>query len=209
MLNCSVCGQSYGVAHSCPGPPAAAAAVATAWAAPTGFVPLHYFRQAVAIARFEDGAITSASLDRRSIPYGAAMWLLGQFLAFGHVLWAVAHSQRAIRWPAVAAGCFALIVIDAIWLLAQYGLCHVLARWLFGANGTYVRLLRPLLLGSIVTWLLIIPYVGMLAGELWSIAIMMLVFENVDGIGRLKAFALSFIVGILFLGLAHSLLHLP
>ncbi len=207
METCSVCGRPYGVTHSCPGPPSRVSA--STWPVPTTFAPVHYFRQAIAIARFDDGAIISASLDRRSILYGAAIWLLGQFLVFGHVLWALAHSQRATRWPAVAAGCCLLVVVDAAWLLAQYGLCHILARWLFGARGTYMRLLRPLLLGSIVTWLLIVPYVGTLAGGFWSIAIMMLVFENVDGIERLKAFGLSFAVGLLFLGLAHSLIHFP
>jgi hypothetical protein len=207
METCSVCGRPYGVTHSCPGPPSRVPN--STWPIPTTFAPVQYFRQAIAIARFDEAAIISASFDRRSILYGAAIWLLGQFLIFGHVLWAAAHSQRAIRLPAVAVGSCVLIMADAVWLLAQYGFCHILARWLFGAHGTYVRLLRPLLLGSIVTWLLIVPYVGTLVAGFWSIAIMMLVFENVDGIERLKAFGLSSVVGILFLGLAHSLLHFP
>lgn len=119
----------------------------------------------------------------------------------------MSHSQRAVSMPALAVGCCVAILLDALIMLVLYGLCHILARWLFGAHGTYVRLLRPLLLGSIVTWLLFVPYVGVIVADFWSIAIMMLVFENVDGISRLKAFGLAFSVGLLFLFFTLSLAH--
>lgn len=208
MATCSTCGQIYGVLHSCPGQRLTPAAQAAAWPVPTGFAPFHYFRHAIAIARLDDGAIISASLDKNSMAYGAGIWLLGQFLVFGHVIWAMASGKHEHRLAAVIIGFFVLVIVDALWLLAQYGLVHLLARALFGARGTYVGVLRPLLLGSIVTWLLVIPYVGRIVGGIWAIAIMMVVFEDADGIGKLQAFGLSFVIGVLFLGVFRSFLKL-
>jgi hypothetical protein len=207
LEKCSVCGQQYGVTHSCSGPPTAQP-VAT-WTTPIGFAPIKYLSQALAISRFDDRAIVAASLDSKSLPYGIAIWLVGQLLVYGRAIWIVANSRRAIFWPRAVSGCCTLLLVDAVWLLAQYGICHILACWLFRAHGRYVALLRPLLLGSVVSWVLIVPYVGMILSGFWSIAVMMLVFENVDGIDRLKAFGLSFVVGLVFLGVGHSLLNLP
>jgi hypothetical protein len=91
-------------------------------------------------------------------------------------------------------------------MLGQYGLCHLLARSWFGARGTYKGVLRPLLLGSVVTWLGVIPFVGVLVAGLWSIAVMMIVFENVEGISRLKAFGLSAVIGFFFAAMTRALL---
>jgi len=55
------------------------------------------------------------------------------------------------------------------------------------------------LIGSIVLWLIPIPYIGMIVAGLWSLAVRMVVFEKVDGIERLQAFALSFGVGFIFM----------
>jgi hypothetical protein len=41
---------------------------------------------------------------------------------------------------------------------------------------------------------------------LWSIAVMMIVFEDVDGISRLKAFGLSAVIGLFFTVLTRALL---
>ena len=43
-----------------------------------------------------------------------------------------------------------------------------------------------------------LPYVGTLVVALWSTAVLMRVFEEVDGLGRMKAFVLAFGVGVLF-----------
>ena len=44
----------------------------------------------------------------------------------------------------------------------------------------------------------VLPYVGTLVVGLWSTAVLMRVFEEVDGIGKMKAFVLAFGVGVLF-----------
>ena len=213
MVKCPVCGQPYGVTHSCPGPPAPSSALATNWPVPDGFAPVRYFRQAIAIARLNDDAIIAASLDPWSLAYGAVIWLIGQLLVLGGAL-RNAFSHNPVRHnPAIYGIVFIvalilLLVADVIWELVKFGVCHLLARWLFDGRGTYIRLLRPLLLGSVVLWLVALPYVGMIVGGLWFVAVMMMVFEDVEGIERLKAFGLALAVGSVFYVLVRLLLPL-
>jgi hypothetical protein len=205
MEQCPVCGRSYGVTHTCPGPVPTEAA-ATKWPVPQGFAPVHYLRQALAIARLDDAAVTVASLDKMAMLYGASFWVLGQLLILAGSLWAGGGAFARLGWFAALLTVEFVILLDATLVLAQYGLCHLLARWWFGGRGTYWGVLRPLLLGSIVTWLGIVPFVGVIIAGLWSIAVMMIVFEDVDGISRLKAFGLSAVIGLFFTVLTRALL---
>jgi hypothetical protein len=175
------------------------------WPIPAGFAPLHYFRQGVAIASLDDGAVLAASRDPHALLYGAPIWIIGQILALTASLYAKGALAR-INWLIMLISVGFLIVLGALLLLAQYGICHLLARWWFGARGTYLGVLRPLLLGGVVLWLSIIPFIGMFIAGLWSIAVMMIVFEDVDGIERLKAFGLSAVVGIFFQALVFAML---
>ncbi len=202
MEQCPVCGRTYGVTHSCPGPASAQTAIPTKWPVPSGFAPVRYFRQALAIAQLDDGAILAASLDKNAMFYGVALWLVGQLIVSARALWAVATPPGAPRGLVIAVSALFLIVVDALSVLLQYGLCHLLARLFFGARGTFLGVLRPLLLGSLVAWLVVLPYIGTLAAGLWSIALMMVVFEDVDRIERLQAFGLSAVVGGAFWVLA-------
>lgn len=206
MERCPVCGRSYGVTHSCTGPVATETPLAAKWPVPSGFAPVHYFRQALAIARLDDGAVLAAARDKSAMLYGAIIWLVGQSLIFAGFLWAGGRPLGGFNWFALLFGVQILIVLDAILMLAQYGICHLLARWWFGARGSYVGVLRPLLLGSVVTWLGVLPFAGPILAGLWSVAVMMIVFEDVDGIGRLKAFGLSFVIGLFFQALTRALL---
>jgi hypothetical protein len=198
MEQCPVCGNSYGITHSCPGPRSPESSVATTWLVPTGFSPLHYFRQAVAIARLDDGAVMSASRDKYALLYGAAIWVISQLLTLTVNLWAGAKGPTRFNLFVMLLTFGILIVLSALLMLAQYAVCHLLARLWFGARGTYLGVIRPLLLGSVIVWLAVIPFIGLLIAGIWSIAVMMIVFEDVDGIGRLKAFGLSAVVGVFF-----------
>lgn len=129
-----------------------------------GFAPLHYLRQAIAIARLDDSAILAASHDSNALDFGAVLWFVGQVLIFGSILLRVSGKGPAFHWELVFYGVGSLIVLDGICLLAQYGL--------------------------------------------WSIAIMMITFEEVDRISRLKAFGLSAVIGVAFRVLAASFLHI-
>jgi len=205
MVRCPVCGKTYGVTHSCPGAPETHAALPPKWQAPTGFAPTYYFRQALAVARLDDGAIVAASRDRNAMLYGAIIWLIPQLLGFGLRLWHAAPRAGTVHWLSLLLDFLALVLVLGVLLLAQYGLVHLLARRLFGARGTYVRVLRALLLGAIVTWLALVPYIGVIVAGLWSVAVMMVVFEDVDEIERMQAFGLSLVVGIAFWVLTFTL----
>ena len=158
---------------------------------------------AIGIARFEDEPILAASRDRNSLFYGFVIWIITCLLVSAPDLNRALHSNAA-RFPATINGIvfgFALLVmivmITAIQIL-EYALCHWLARLLFGGRATFPQVLRVLLLGSIVQWTFIIPVVGLLVGSLWSIAVLMRTFEEVEGIPRLKAFGISVCVSVPF-----------
>jgi hypothetical protein len=159
----------------------------------------------MAIARLDDDAVVAASHDKHALLYGATIWIIGQLLALTGSIWAGGGGPARLSWSVLLFTVEFLIVLGALLLLAQYGICHLLARWWFGARGTYVGVLRPLLLGSVVMWLAVIPYIGLIIAALWSIAVMMIVFENVDGIGRLRAFGLSAVIGLFFQALVRGL----
>ncbi len=110
---------------------------AAKWPVPQGFAPVHYLRQALAIARLDDAAVTVASLDKMAMLYGASFWVLGQLLILAGSLWAGGGAFARLGWFAALLAVEFVILLDAILVLAQYGLCHLLARWWFGARGTY------------------------------------------------------------------------
>lgn len=206
MEQCPVCGRPYGVTHSCPGPASAQTAIPTKWPVPSGFAPVRYFRQALAIAQLDDDAILAASVDKNALFYGLVLWLAGQVLGSTVALWGAATPPGVPRGLVIAVSAVFLILVNALSVLLQFGLCHLLARLFFGARGTFLGVLRPLLLGSLVAWLAVVPLIGMLAAGLWSIALMMVVFEDVDGIERLQAFGLSAVIGGAFWVLAGLLI---
>jgi hypothetical protein len=210
MQDCPVCGQAYGLTHTCPRAAAVANPPADEWPVPKGFAPLFYIRQAIAIARFEDAAIVGASRDSAAIFYGIVFWLMARILVYANrfALPKVRPFMAGyeVNWAGIAIGIAVFATIDTVYFLVQYGLSHVLARLLFRARGTCLGILRSMFLGSFVSITLIIPYVGMLIAALWMIAILMRVFEEVDGIERIKAFWLSFVVSAAFQILALALI---
>jgi len=196
-MDCPVCGKPYGITHECTGPVDRASMVPPEWTPPTGFAPLHYLRQAIAIARWDEGAVLGASLDPNALWYGICIKIIGELLLVGGLILSQPIPANT-RWLLVFVGSAILMVLDFALTLAQYGACHLLARWMYGARGSYIGVLRPLLLGSIVLWVAAIPIAGLLMSGIWGVAVMMIVFEEVDGISRLKAFGLSLAIGTAF-----------
>ncbi len=199
---CPVCGQSFGLTHTCPGAPSAANPPTDEWPVPKRFAPLFYLRQAIAIARFEDAAIRGASRDERAIVYGIAFWLIARIAIYGK-MYALPKIRPylagyEVSWANIAFAIAVFVVIDMVYFLIQYGVSHGLARLFLHAQGTYVGILRAMFLGSIVSLALVIPYVGGLIGSLWMMALLMRVFEEVDKIERMKAFALAAATGVAF-----------
>jgi hypothetical protein len=202
-LVCEVCGQSYGLTHSCPG--TLPSVQSSRWVSPSGFAPSYYLRLAVGVARTEDDAILEATRAPEAMLFGVFFWLIGVTLSVGAGFLRATQAGVRLNGVQMVLGLGIGIVFAAALTLAQYATCHFLALWWFDAKGTFLGILQPMLLGSIVTWLVVIPYVGTFAANIWSIAILMRVFEEVDGIGRMKAFALAFGFGVIFWILAISL----
>ena len=194
---CPDCGQSYGLTHNCAG--VAPAQTFEEASPPSHSIPVvHYFLEGWRIARWDEAAIRRASKDGQALLFGLLFWGLS-FLTLAAVptLRQVAVETR-INWLVLL---FSLVIFTALAIavtLAQYAVCHFIARQFFHAKGTYLGVLRPLLLGSIVNFLFVIPVFGLLAAGIWDLAILMFVFEEVEGIERMQAFGISFVVGIAF-----------
>ncbi len=92
-------------------------------------------------------------------------------------------------------------IIMAAVTFVQLGLCHLIAKVIFGANGKFVELMRPLLLGWFVNCLILIPVTGMLLAGIGWTAVLMMVFEEVDGIGHSQAFGISAAINVCFFAL--------
>jgi len=201
---CEVCGQEYGMVHdNCPGEPPPPEP--SAWIAPIGFSPGFYLRQALAIIRLDDDAIVSASRDTNALYYGAFIWSIACLMGLSGTLYRAISQAIQIDWLRLASIVLYLIGLNAAIVVCQYGLTHFIAlKWL-GAKGRFIGIVRTMWMGSMVQWLVVIPVIGTLVSGLWSICILMKVFEEVDRIDRLRAFALAFVSGLLVQGLARSL----
>ena len=202
-MKCTVCGQDYGAAHNCAGV-AAFMTPEEAAPPPSGFAPLYYLRLAFSIVRWDDVAIRRASRDSNAIYYGAFVWLTSATLILlGTVLPKVLLAIRA-RGPAavnvigIIVGLTFGLAVMAILTFIQLGLCHLIAKWFFEGTGSYLAVMRPLLLGWFVNALILIPVVGLWAAAIAWIAVLMLVFEEVGGIGRLQAFLISAGINVFF-----------
>jgi len=207
-MKCGVCGQDYGLTHNCAGVAAFLPPEETA-PPPDGFAPLYYFRLAFNIARWDDVSIRRASRDPNAVLYGAFLWAVSATILLLFAL--IPHVLRAsnLSGPAAMIGlAFGLVfglVVMAILTVVQLALCHFIAKWLLGATGTFAGVMRPLLLGWFVNLLVLVPVVGLLAASVAWIAVLMLVFEEVDGIGRLQAFLISTAVNVCILALQFAI----
>jgi hypothetical protein len=84
------------------------------------------------------------------------------------------------------------------WIFLLIGLSHILAKTLFDAKGSYLEIMRAYMLGQMFPWLIVVPIAGGLLTGVGGIAVPMLVFEEVDGIERMKAFGLAASIGVIF-----------
>jgi hypothetical protein len=170
---------------------------------PAGFAPFYYLRMAFNIARWDEVAIRRASRDSNAVYYGAFFWTVTAVAillvsVLPRILKAAKTSGPAMIIGLIVGVIFGLAVM-AFLTFVQLGLCHLIAKWFFGGNGSYMGVMRPLLLGWFVNVLILIPVVGTLAAAIAWIAVLMLVFEEVDGIGRLQAFLISAGINVCFL----------
>jgi hypothetical protein len=200
-MRCDVCGMDYGLSHNCSGIAPLMTAEETA-PPPTGFAPEYYGQLAFNIARWDEIAIRRASRDPNAIYYGAFFWLVAATIvliaaALPRILIAIQTSGSAVILGIAASMGFGLATM-AILTFIQLGLCHLIAKCLFEGSGSYLGVMRPLLLGWFVNCLVLVPVVGMLAAAIAWTAVLMMVFEEVDGISRLQAFSISAGINVCF-----------
>lgn len=200
-MKCDVCGLEYSMTHACGGPPLAVVLPTDApeeeTPPPPGLLPLHYAREAFLIAVWNGDAIRRASRDRKALGYGIFVWLIANSVSVlvPTVLASAAHPLRLLP---ILVSLIWVLVTGAVLSLAQVGLCFLAAKWFMGAEGRFINVLRPLLLGSVVYVLAVIPYAGLYLAALAWICVFAMVFQVVADVEALSAYLLSTIVGLAF-----------
>jgi len=197
-MKCDVCGQEYGLSHNCSGIPPLVTPEELAPPPGLRFAPLHYLDQAAKIMTWDDAAVRQASKDNNSLIYGLMILAIGTAIPF--VFLVLRDVRLGYTTPAGLLGLrYAQTLAYSIaWIVAQIGLSHVLAKALFEAKGSFLEIMRAYMLGQMYRWLIIVPIVGTMLVGLGGIAVLMMVFEEVDGIERMKAFGLAAAIGITF-----------
>ncbi|HEY6270767.1 MAG TPA: hypothetical protein VIX19_02105, partial [Terriglobales bacterium] len=189
-----VCGIDYGVSHECSGlsPFMTLEEVAPP---PSEFSPFYYIRMAFHIVRVDGMAIRRASRDPNALVYGAALSAFSAAIIFlvSALPGMLAHEGRTpgtIFWGLLLGLVFFWTYMGVI-AAVQIVLCHAIAKIFLGATGTLAGVTRPLFLGWFVNILILIPVVGIYATAIAWTAVLTLVFEGIDRIGRLRAFLIS------------------
>ena len=200
-MHCDVCGLDYGLTHTCSGIGPALTPEEAA-APPAGFAPLYYLRLACNIARWDDVSVRRAVRDPNALFYGAVLSAISAAVIFlGTALPGILKRPNAdaesIVWSLLLGLVFVWVYM-AVVALIQLALCHLIAKWFFRATGTFIGVIRPLLLGWFVNCLILIPVAGPLASAIAWTAVLMIVFEEADGIERLQAFLVSAGVSLAF-----------
>ena len=192
-MKCQVCGQDYGVAHQCAGV-APAPNVSDVPPPPQGFALGHYLGEALRIATWNDDAIRRTMNDSNAIVYGVIIYMIVVSLQLALPIFRFLTSGRFEHAMIIGASVAILILAAAVLDFLKIGICHLFAA----GSGKFTQLLGPLLLGSIVYALFLIPFIGPLAAGIAWIAVFAMVFQEVHGIEPLTAFLFCAGVGAVF-----------
>jgi hypothetical protein len=197
-MKCAVCGADYGMNHNCAGPLAIVlppVVVEEAVPPAARFLALHYLIEAVRIPIWNGDAIQRVAQDRSALPYGIAVWVVAnsipiifipEFYSVGHP----AGMQQLLM------SLIPLLAVSAIFSMIQVGLCFLVAKWFMGAEGRFIEVLRPLLLGSIVYVFVAIPFVGIFIAAIAWICVFAMVFQVVADVEAFSAYILSIVIGV-------------
>ena len=192
---CTVCGQSYGLTHNCPG--VAPQMESEERPAKIGFPPAYYFMQGWKIVFWDSAAIRRNSRDSSALVYGIVFWFIGATLPLLFNI-VIAKSNGMPLGAQKLILSLAIVMAGILVEFLRFALCHFLAKQFFGGDGTFLPLIRALFLGSVASWLIVVPVVGSLLVGLASTVVIMVVFEEIDHIERLQAFLLAAGVNIAF-----------
>jgi hypothetical protein len=205
MVKCELCGQEYSHAQDCAAAAAAQMTYEEDSPPPGGFAPMYYLRLAFNIARWDDISVRRAARDPNAILYGALFWAVTALVIVTMRTLPRLVRISHFRGPTLILSVGAALVFGLVFFAAvtfiQLGLCHLIAKWFFSGTGTFIALMRALLLGWFVNAFVLIPVVGVWAAGIAWTAVLMLVFSEVDRISRLRAFFISVGVNILFIAL--------
>ena len=197
-MKCDVCGQEYGLSHNCSGIPPLVTPEELAPPPGLQFAPLHYLDQAAKIMTWDDAAVRQASRDNNSLVYGLVILAIGTAIPFGFLVLRDVRLGYTTPGGLLGLRYAQTLAYSIVWIIAQIGLSHLLAKRFFEAKGSFIEIMRAYMLGQMYRWLIIVPIVGGMLVGLGGIAVLMMVFEEVDGIERMKAFGLATAIGITF-----------
>jgi len=188
-MKCAKCGAEFSITHDCRGSGQSVHSKPVEDVRSFRPAPMVYLREALAIARLNEGAIRRAAHDVNSIIYGAAIMAIGFILrSLGSSLASGIMGRRSsVTLAVVVLGIISSLALS----LVSTGILHAAARLLFQANGKYWGLLGALWLGSIATWVGVIPAIGTMIAAIWNFAVFLWVFEEVEGVRRIQAIGLS------------------
>jgi len=191
---CAVCGQPDEVNHECKEivpwgveqdpPPARGLAIG------------YFLKQAIKIIRWDDAAVYQASHDTRAFYAGIICWLISQLFPVAVTTGAAVANGSPLNSTQFLKFLAIFVPFAAIYDFVRYGICHLAAKLFFGAKASFSALIRPILLGSLVATLVVVPVVGLFLAGAGMIAIVMLVFEEVDHIERMQAFIISAVINV-------------
>ncbi len=209
-MRCQACGMEYAGGHDC------SAAVPLVipeemTPPPDGICPGYYLLMAFDIARLDGVAIRRVSRDPDALFYGAVFSGISAAIVFlvsalPKMLTREGATGGTIFWGLLL-GLLFVCVYSGVVALVQIGAAHFIARWLLGGTGTLFAVMRPALLGWFVNCLTAIPVVGLPAAAMAWTAVLMMILEEVDGIGRFQAFLISAGINAIFLALIYTLAH--
>jgi len=197
-MQCAVCGQEYGVTHTCAGIAPMTTPEETAPPPGLRFAPVHYFREAIKISCWDDAAVRRAARDNNSLLYGFLILAITPAFPLGLLVLRSVQLGYPVPWDRIVPRYAWIFLYSLLWIFLQIGLSHVLAKTFFDAKGSYAGIMRAYLLGQLYRWLIVVPVVGGILTGVGGIAVLMLVFEEVDGIERMKAFGLAAFIGVIF-----------
>jgi hypothetical protein len=213
-MQCNVCGLEYGMSHNCPGPITSASVLETLDAAlkprADGGIG-YYLGEGLKIVRWDDVAIRRNARDPRATFFAVPIWLVAiAVVVLGTILPAMSNAiprtNNAMFLVGLVVGLIFAFVAAACITFIQLGLCHLIAKWFFGAKGRFIEVMRPLLLGWFVNILAVIPVAGTLLAAIGWTAVLMMVFEEVDEIGRMQAFGIAVGINICIFAIQFALM---
>ena len=156
----------------------------------TGFVDS--VKQAVEIVKLNGKAAVNVSKDKNATLMGILIVIIGGTLS------GIANLAGTFDLLLVI---LAPMVVGLIFFFVSVGIIHLLAR-LFGGKAGYMELFRAQSHVQILSWLVIIPFLGNTLNflvSLWSIVVSVVILENVHKLSRGKAVMVVLIPAIVFM----------